>query len=322
MLALVALGLLLRATPQGTRESAERNVSLVLAKEASTTGETEYFDESREVSEQEVSERAESASDSALDALPAAGELTELAIPQLQLPGPAAPLGADTDGLVQTPRLQVSGRRGGFSAPIDQEALERERARLRGRRPAGPAAKVSLFGSAPAVGHRFVFVIDRSQSMGGAGLGVLVEAEKELNRALAGLEPIHQFQIIAYHHKPTYFSDEGLVAATAENRRRVAKFFGGLAAFGATRHDIALLAALRAEPDCIFLLTDGGDPTPDQVTLHRIRQRAGGRTTIHCLQFGFEAPPGEENFMHRLAADTGGGYGYIQVGARDARQGP
>jgi hypothetical protein len=250
-----------------------------------------------------------------MDILPAQGDLTELAIPDLQLPGPAAPLGADTEGLVQTPRLQVSGRRSQFPSAVDQEALERERARLRGRGPAGPAAEVSLFGSAPAVGHRFVFLIDRSQSMGGSGLGVLVEAEKELNRALAGLEPIHKFQIIAYHHKPTYFSDEGPLPATPENRRRVAKFFGGLAAFGATRHDIALLAALRAEPDCIFLLTDAGDPAPDQVTIHRIRQRAGGRTTIHCLQFGFEAGPGERNFMHQLAADTGGSYGYIQVRA-------
>ena len=310
---IVALGLLLRTTPHGISESAERSVSIVLAKTSDESSETSYFDEGEQ---EDVPEQAEQSAMPDAAALPAESELAQLTVPDLQLPGPEALVGVASDGIVQTPRLQVGGRRSQFPSTIDHKALESERARLRGRRPSGPAAEVSLFGSAPAVGHSFVFVIDRSQSMGGAGLGVLFEAEKELTKALAGLKPIHKFQIIAYHHKPIYFSDKGPVPATPENQRRVKKFFGGLAAFGATRHDVALLAALRAEPDVIFFLTDGGDPIPNSVTRHRIRQRAGGRTTIHCLQFGFRALEEGDNFMRQLASDTGGSYGYIQVGAR------
>ncbi len=119
---------------------------------------------------------------------------------------------------------------------------------------------VSLFGSAPATGRSFVFVVDRSNSMGGEGLGALALAEREFNRALTALEPTHKFQIVAYHHNRVFFGERELVAATDANKRRVSQFMRGLAAFGGTDHLMALTAALSFDPDVVFLLTDGGDP--------------------------------------------------------------
>ncbi|MCO6453971.1 MAG: VWA domain-containing protein [Pirellulaceae bacterium] len=307
----VILGLTLQTTPRGVSEAPSRSVALVLAS-TSASGRTEYFDQSgQQASDAEATEAAEALP----PALPPASAIPDLAVPDLQLPGPAEAAGPAADGLVQTPSLVVSGRPATFPGQVDQAALDAEAARIRARGPSGPVAEVSLFGSARAVGRTFVFVIDRSHSMGGDGLGVLAEAEKELLRALSGLQPAHRFQIIAYHHKPAYFSDEGLIPVTPENLRRVSKFFGGLAAFGATRHDAALLAALREQPDVVFLLTDGGDPGLNSAALQQIRQRAKGRTTIHCLQFGFGPLQERDGFMTRLAADTGGSFGYVQVRA-------
>jgi hypothetical protein len=316
IVAVVLLGLFVRTPPRGITESAERGVSLVLASRSSA-GKTEYLDEAQddEMVREDASQQQESA-ETAPPALPPQSAPPSLALPQLQLPGPADATGPASEGLVQSPSLRVAGRKPMFPGTIDHEALAAEAARIRGRIPSGPTAEVSLFGSAPAVGRSFIFLIDRSHSMGGEGLGVLAEAEKELVRALSNLQPVHKFQILAYHHKPVYFSDQGLVPATPENLRRVSKFFGGLAAFGSTRHDIALLAALREEPDVVFLLTDGGDPVPNPADMQEIRKRAGGRTTIHCLQFGFGVLQERDSFMQRLAADTGGSFGYVQVGAR------
>jgi hypothetical protein len=78
------------------------------------------------------------------------------------------------------------------------------------------------------------------------------------------------------------------------------------------------LAALRLKPDVIFLLTDGGDPhlRPGQISF--LTDQAAGQTSIHCLQFGTgtaDAIPAD-HFLRRLAAETGGSYGFITVAGR------
>ena len=79
------------------------------------------------------------------------------------------------------------------------------------------------FGSRAAVGNSFVFVIDRSKSMGGEGLGALDAAGEELTTALARLEPAHRFQVIAYHRQPVYLGQRRLLDATPEKQTGPAK---------------------------------------------------------------------------------------------------
>ncbi|HHM12370.1 MAG TPA: VWA domain-containing protein [Planctomycetaceae bacterium] len=176
----------------------------------------------------------------------------------------------------------------------------------------GPTAKLSVFGSGYAEGNSFVFVIDRSKSMGSDGLGVLSQAKTELMQALETLDERHKFQVVAYHHDRVYLDRAGLLPATPDNRQRVAGFFDGLAAFGGTDHELALFAALGMKPDVIFLLTDGGSPglTPGQLA-DIVRTANRMQTTIHCIQFGFGPAP-EKSFMLDLARKTGGSYRYVQ----------
>jgi hypothetical protein len=321
----VSLALFIRPAPRAIPDEADRAVGIVLTRRDSAQTTTYFNDSAEETSDNQSQQPA--AEPASLDgALPAAAAAAALQVPNIALPGlPDGPLvGSSDNNLVQVPSLTVN-RRGPILPGLgDEEILADEAARQRSTGPTGPTARLSLFGSEFAEGRSFVFVIDRSKSMGGEGLGVLAAAERELNAALARLQPEHRFQIIAYNQKPLYFSAKGLVEASVENRNAMKTFFAGVGAYGGTEHEVALLAALRLEPDVIFLLTDGGDPLLTDGQLELLTRRTAGRTTIHCLQFGFGPPQDPNHFMRRLSARTRGAYGYVDMSLKrgaDAKPG-
>ena len=63
----------------------------------------------------------------------------------------------------------------------NDEILANDPLRNRSAGPSGPTAKMTLFGRA-GVGRSFVFLIDRSKSMGSQGLGAIAAAQRELVR--------------------------------------------------------------------------------------------------------------------------------------------
>jgi hypothetical protein len=205
---------------------------------------------------------------------------------------------------------------GGSQAAQEAEAaaVASERAALDALIPQGPTTKVSIFGSAKAEGRTFTFVVDRSASMGEDGLGMLGVAQTQLEAAVAGLGPTHRFQIVAYNQRPTYLGPKQMTPATEENKKLVKQFFLTLGAYGSTEHEIALVTALAAQPDVIFLLTDGGDPYLHAGQIRRLWELARGKTSIHCIQFGAGPPLAEAaDWMKRLAEGTGGSYTYVDV---------
>ncbi len=181
--------------------------------------------------------------------------------------------------------------------------------------PSGPRLQVSLFGSAPAMGHEFVFAIDRSKSMGGQGLNAMAAAQQQIISTLQGFDKQHHhFNIIAYHHRPTYFKKGNVLAeSTPEVLQTISPYFNGLAAFGGTDHEMGLLAALRFKPDVIFLLTDGGDPGLNRAQIGDLTRHCGSRTTVHTIQFGFGPLQDETNFMIEIATATGGNFHYVDM---------
>jgi len=139
----------------------------------------------------------------------------------------------------------------------------------------------------PGEGYKFVYVFDRSGSMGGSGRSALSAAKAELLASLESLEKTHQFQIIFYNDRPTKFNPTGnpdrLVFATERNKALARRFVASITAEGGTRHEEALIAAIKLQPDVIFFLTDADEPKlwPDQ--LARIHRMAAG-ITIHGLR--------------------------------------
>jgi len=202
-----------------------------------------------------------------------------------------------------------------FSLVDEAAILADDASQHRPGRPSGPKATLHVFNSPPVAGHSFVFVIDRSASMGAGGLGAIGAAAKELAAQLGSLTADQRFQVVVYNQSSVYLTGRELIPATDENKAKLVKFISELADFGQTEHERGLLAALRLKPDVIFLLTDGGDPhlRPGQTGF--LAEQTVGQTSIHCLHFGTgsaDAVPAD-HFLRRLAAETGGSYGFITV---------
>ncbi len=296
-----------------TAPTVDRRVAIVLA---STDGNraVEYLTEDDAAAKQETQAEVGTAAASPSTALPAAAFAEGLTSEELSLPALDTGAIAAAAGLLQSPRLTVSGR-SRIPSGLDPSAIfAEEAARKQAIAARGPSTSLGLFGSEQASGRSFVFLIDRSKSMGGAGLGAMAAAEDELVRAVQQLKPNHEFQIIAYHHQCIFLNKKRvMIPATEENKQAIRGYLSGLAAFGATEHMTALMTALRLEPDAIFLLTDGGDPYLSAVELARIATLAKGKTAIHCIQFGSGPRQADANFLQRLAAYCDGGYGYVDM---------
>jgi hypothetical protein len=181
-------------------------------------------------------------------------------------------------------------------------------------------ARTSLFGVV-GEGYKFVYVFDRSGSMGGRGRESLRAVKAELIRSLKDLDSVHQFQIIFYNERPAVFNPSGapgrLAFATDDNKQRAERFLDSIVADGGTDHEQALRLAIRLQPDVIFFLTDADDPklTPGQ--LEKISRRAAG-IVINAIEFGPGPKPKGASFLADLARQNAGRYAYVDISKRQA----
>lgn len=196
-------------------------------------------------------------------------------------------------------------------AELDQIAADQ--ARFAANQPKGPPASVSVFGSESMSGQSFLFLLDRSASMGAGGLGVIQASRSELSKAIGGLEGYHRFQVVGYNDKTVPMNQRQLLNADPQNKIDVSNFISKMAAFGPTNHVNALLSSLAMKPDVIVLMTDGGLPELNAGQLKRIHNSAKKKTQIHCIQFGRGPNQQTLNFMRLLAEQNNGSYQYIDV---------
>jgi hypothetical protein len=193
-----------------------------------------------------------------------------------------------------------------------------------GRDTSGGEGRTSVFG-VEGKGSKFAYVFDRSASMEGSGRSPLSVAKGEMIASLESLGPMHQFLIIFYNERPWVFNPAGetykLALATDRNKEQAKRFIGSMTAEGGTRHEEALLAAIRTQPDVIFFLTDADEPRMTAAQLDKIHRRAGG-IAINTIEFGFGPESGGVNFLARLAQQNGGQYKYIDVTRFNPRSRP
>lgn len=190
-----------------------------------------------------------------------------------------------------------------------------------GNRQGGMAgnAQTTVFG-ARGTGTKFVYVFDRSSSMGGFDGRPLAAAKAELVRSLNDLAPVHQFQIVFYNDRPSVFnpfspSPPTMLFATDENRQLGQQFANSITALGGTRHREALELALAMSPDVIFFLTDANEPELSADELANLRRRNRAEATINTIEFGVGPASGGENFLGRLARQNHGQYVYVDITA-------
>ncbi len=287
-LALLALALAMRYAPQrGT--TAERSAEVGIALKH-TDGQTEYYE-----SEADSGAAESSASDSLNpdDLLAEALADSPASDPSDRLPKTTAALGPGS--IDQTGPLNPGAAHG---APPGAGGL-------------GGKAAVNVFGT-QGVGNKFVYVFDRSLSMGDSGRSPLEAAKGEMIRSLDSLGDMHQFQIIFYNEKPFPWNDGKLAFGTEQNKERARRFIGSITAFGRTEHEDALKLAIKMHPDVIFFLTDANEPQLSGRQLYEIGRRAAG-IQINAIEFGIGPKQSGNNFLVKLARQNGGQYKYHDI---------
>jgi hypothetical protein len=310
VLALVTIALVFsQPAPQRVGGERVRTGEIVLAVLAEDSSETTY--------EAEEQSSADSADVDEQPALPSnfssALELPQATPAAQPLPGAGTPvdlLALDANQMANPLQQRPQSL---TLSEADIQQMAREQQALASRPPVGPTAKLNVFGSGEIEGRRFVFVIDRSASMGGQGLGVLARAEVELARAINGLTEDHWFQIVPYHGQATMMGQRAMLPATSERKQQVTDFVASLAAFGSTQHESGLYTALALKPDVIIFMTDGGYPELNPAEIDAFVTATRRHVVLHALQFGAGPNRPSNNFMQRLASETGGSYSYIDV---------
>ena len=288
---LTVLGLTLRLAPQpaaGTERTAE--VGIVLKHQ---DGEKEYY-----AGEQDGGSQSPA---------PAAPGTTSLAEALRQ----AAPLDP-TDVLPKVDDVVGLGMLEGGGVPSAGKAAGGPPA---GRELGGGKGRTSFMG-VEAEGYKFAYVLDRSASMDGAGRSPLDFAKAELIASLQSLGNTHQFLIVFYNEHPTVFNPSGrawkLAFANEQNKNRARRFIGSITAAGGTRHEEALVAAIKTQPDVIFFLTDADEPRLSAGQLDKIHRMAGG-ISINTIEFGFGPKSGSASFLAELARQNDGEYVYVDI---------
>lgn len=188
-----------------------------------------------------------------------------------------------------------------------------------GRRPSGGEETSGLgettFFDIAAKGNRFVYVLDRSGSM--YDHGAIRVAKEELVASLAALEQTQQFQVLFYNQSLLELSSSGdrpsMQWATDINRTLARQFISSVQPDGGTDHMPALKKALRYQPEHLFFLTDADQPVLSARELNEIKAVNNGRTKIHCVEFGKGPEFRGDNFLKKLARESGGTYRYRDV---------
>lgn len=290
---LVFLGFSLEGTPRGVALEDTRTVGIVL-KQRDAIGESEYVSEEQQSESGELEPAGSTSPGSPHDLF----DIAPPSDPTESLPDVSQVIGAGAQGASRIPAAGDLARGAAGGRTITQ-----------GR------ARTSVFGLT-GEGYKFVYVFDRSGSMGGSGRTALDGAKAELLKSLQDLSDIHQFEVIFYNHAPTVMELAGpgrLVFATEANKAAARQFVASIPADGTTDHISALLLALRLQPDVIFFLTDADEPRLTRRQLEQIRRLNGQTTTIHAIEFGLGPKLSSENFLTQLARENGGQHVYFDI---------
>lgn len=164
------------------------------------------------------------------------------------------------------------------------------------------AGGASFFGL-EARGERFVFVVDRSGSMGGEKLDA---AKAELLRAVRGLKRDAKFYTIFFNDHEEPMPARDLVRATEANKRGHFTWVSGIRADDGTDPTSAMIRALGLKPDAIWLLSDGifEGSAADAIQ----RANPGRKVQIHAI--AFYSREGEA-VLKRIAKDNRGRYRFV-----------
>lgn len=174
----------------------------------------------------------------------------------------------------------------------------------------GGKVTIEVFGI-KGTGSRFVYLIDRSESMAGFEFRPMLAARQELWASLNSLRETNQFQIVFYNDDVKIFNGGyRLFFATNETKEQAKSFIERVRPSGGTDHMIALKEAFKLGPDVIFFLTDaeGGFTAAD---LHEIGRRNRSAAIINAIEFGERRS--SDRSLEAVARESGGQYVFKNI---------
>jgi hypothetical protein len=158
-------------------------------------------------------------------------------------------------------------------------------------------------------GQRVVYVVDCSQSMNhphpGPGKNRLGRVKLELINSVRALAATQKFFIVFFNDRPLPMPTDRLVEANDATKLKYLRWMVDVKADGHTDPALALLMALKLNPDTIYFLTDG-DFRPTIVREVAVSNRKGVK--IHTV--GFTQDRGEK-LLRTIAEQNGGTYHYV-----------
>jgi hypothetical protein len=163
-------------------------------------------------------------------------------------------------------------------------------------------------------GRKFVYLVDRSGSMG--DYRQLAVAKRELLASINSFDSTQQFHVLFYNNTYEQLTlngrPPGLQWATDINKTLAGQFIKRMSPEGGTTHLPALMKALSYRPEHLYFLTDATEPL-SAAALDDIRSYNRSRTQIHCVEFGKGGDLALDNYLKRLARQNGGTYRYRDV---------
>ncbi len=173
------------------------------------------------------------------------------------------------------------------------------------------------FGDVRGSGRKFVYVLDRSDSMKWRGGAPMRRAVAETIASVESLDPkrgASKFQLVYFNHEPEVFENgRALIDVDLANKARIVRFLRSLAPTGGTEPERALDVALKMRPDVVFFLTDADEELSETTlaTIAETRRRMKVKQ-ICVVEFGRATAPKKKSFQ-RLAGENGGAYVFKDV---------
>lgn len=194
----------------------------------------------------------------------------------------------------------------------------------RGRLGDGKSAK--FFGMR-AAGNRFVYVLDRSGSMGSQSqrpedkFQRFDVARAELMSSVESLQPHQEFYVVLFSTGlRRMFDDRSPISkpikATPENKSRLRSWLANVRADGGTDPRKSLNLAYKMRPDAIFMLSDGEfrdekkDDSPKSLEI--AKEQMANNNGVQINSIAFEDQRSKAN-MKELADATGGQFRFVRV---------
>ncbi|QDT57176.1 hypothetical protein Pan44_52430 [Caulifigura coniformis] len=158
-------------------------------------------------------------------------------------------------------------------------------------------------------GEKVVYVVDSSQSMNrphpGPGKTRLGRVKLELINSIRALAPTQKFFIVFFNDGPIPMPADRMMEANDGAKLQYLRWMVSVPSDGHTDPAMALLMALKLNPDTIYFLTDG-DFRPTIVREVAVSNRRGVK--IHTI--GFTQDRGEK-LLQTIAKQNGGTYTFV-----------